>query len=66
MIKKIAAAYEVLKKNRDYWTFDNDYRTKFRYIEEVATTNAVHSQYSLEYICDIADFMLKANKRIFG
>ena len=63
MKKHIIAAYELLKKNESYWLFDNDYRTKYQYIKEVATTDTPHTRYSLEYIADIADYMLEVNKR---
>ena len=65
MINKITTAYETLKANEAYWMFDNDYRTKYQYIKEVATTDVPHTRYSIEYIADIAEFMMEVNRRIF-
>lgn len=66
MTNTIRNAYEILKVNEDYWLFDNDYKRKYSYIKEFVTTESVYTNETVEYIADIADFMLNVHNRIFG
>lgn len=52
-----------LKKNDWYWKFDNDYKSKYKMLQNVDVDNI--SQYSWDYVCGVMNFMLKANKRMF-
>ena len=64
--KVIKEAYITLKKHEDYWLFDNDYKRKYEYIREAATTETNFTNRTVESIATIAEFMLEANSRIFA
>lgn len=61
----LAKAYEALKPYEQYWLWDNDYKRKYEYIKEAATTNTRYTSGTLEYLCSIAGFLLKTSDRIF-
>jgi hypothetical protein len=61
----IQKAYEVLKKNEFYWTFDNDYKNKYRMIKDFVTTDSIYSDHSIDYLADIAEYMMNQSKVIF-
>ncbi len=61
----LSKAYEALKPNEQYWLTDNDYKRKYEYIKEAATTDVRYTSGTLNYVCDIAKFMLKVSDRIF-
>lgn len=63
--KIIKEAYEVLKQNEWRWVTDNDYRRKYEYIKEAATTDEQYTEGTIEYIADCALFLLEAHKRIY-
>lgn len=61
----LAKAYEALKPNEQYWLWDNDYKRKYEYIKEAATTDTRYTSGTLDYLCSIAGFLLKTSDRIF-
>ena len=62
-INEFENGLQELKKNDWYWNFDNDYKSKYKTLLNVDFERI--SKYSWDYVCDLMDFMLDANKRIF-
>ena len=62
--KIIKEAYEVLKKDEWRWTTDNDYRRKYQYVKEAATTEQDYTKDTVTYIADCALFLLDVRHRI--
>ena len=61
----IQQAYDALKPNESYWLLDNDYKRKYQYICECVEIRPPYGPQTIEYIADIARFMLTVNSRIF-
>lgn len=61
----IDKAYEALKPNEAYWLMDNDFKRKYEYIKEAATTDTRYTSGTIDYLCSIAGFLLKASDQIF-
>ena len=62
---KLAEGYKALAQHRSYWEFDNDYKHKFRIIEDSVQNWDTLSDGSKPYVGGLLAFMLDANKRIF-
>ena len=61
----IHEAYSALKPNEAYWTLDNDYSRKYRYICECVEDRPSYTPETFDYIADCARFLMNAHSRIF-
>lgn len=62
---RLKNVYDLLCEHRDYWEFDNDYKSKFRIIADTVEHWDSVTYESKIYVMDLSDFMLKASARIF-
>ena len=61
----IKKTYDALKPNEWYWLMDNDYKRKYEYIKEAATTDVCYTSGTIAHMCADCKFMLEASDRIF-